>query len=224
MRVEAVIFDLDNTLINRKLAFRNYTRSFIEQFINVSGEEQIENIMEYIRIADLDGYRDRKDLFEYLRVNCELKKSNTNLDELLGHWFSEFFKCTILMDGTMDLLNNISAHNIKLGLITNGSVFTQNAKIDQVGIRRFFDTIIISDEVKVKKPDAAIFMIALDLLQTKAEHSWYIGDHPLNDVKGARDAGLNAVWFRGFIEWDQNIKVSKYIIDKLCELEEIIFQ
>ena len=46
--------------------------------------------------------------------------------------------------------------------------------------------------VGVRKPDPAIFAMALDALSCDAEPSWYAGDLPDVDVVGARAAGLKA--------------------------------
>jgi HAD superfamily hydrolase (TIGR01549 family) len=104
---------------------------------------------------------------------------------MIEYWFSEVFKCSILMNGAAEVLDCLKAQGIKLGVITNGSIHEQNAKIDAVGIRHYFDTIIISDEVGFKKPDPQIFRLALKNLNTTAEKSWFIDDHPTNDIKAA---------------------------------------
>ncbi|MCQ6557671.1 HAD family hydrolase [Paenibacillus mendelii] len=222
MRIEAVIFDLDNTLVNRREAFKVFTERFIDQFIVIKDEIHRIEVMEHIRIADQDGYRKKRELYEELRSSLELKNRETSVDELLTFWFDEFFKCTLLMEGAKEVLDYLRMRKIKLGLITNGSIRSQYSKIDQVMIREYFDSILVSDEVQVKKPDKRIFEMALNQLDAGARHTWYIGDHPINDIKGAREAGINAAWLKGFMEWDASVDAPKHVLNNLHELIDIV--
>ncbi len=222
MILEAVIFDLDNTLINRKLAFSKYTELLIEEFIVHQSELHKDTIMEHIRLADRDGYRKRHELFEEILQNYEMKHSDISIEILLDHWFSEFFKCTALMDGALEVLEYLKYNDIKLGLITNGSVHSQNSKIDQAKIRTYFDAILVSEEVQIMKPDKRIFELALEILTVSSNSSWYVGDHPINDVQGALDAGLNAIWLSGFMAWEDHLAKPQYAIDSLHEIKEIL--
>lgn len=220
MSINTVIFDLDNTLINRKLAFEEFSNRLIDNYIEISVPSERAQIIQYIIEADQDGYRSKKELYQELLSNLKWKKETT-LEELLDYWFSEFFKCTVLMDGAVDVIHFLRSKGLKIGLITNGSVHSQNSKIDYAGIRDLFDAIVVSDEVKVKKPDRRIFEFALDRLVEKPETSIYIGDHPLNDIKGAREAGLRTIWLEGFREWDIFDVQPHYTVNELRELIKI---
>lgn len=222
LKLEAVIFDLDNTLINRKLAFAKYTELLIDKFIVHHDPLHKDAIMEHIQLADRDGYRRRQELFEEILQNFEMKTSDIAIETLLNHWFSEFFKCTVLMDGALEALEYLKKHNIKLGLITNGSIHSQNSKIDQVQLRPYFDVILVSDEVQLLKPDTRIFELVLNKLCVSPNSSWYVGDHPINDVQGALDAGLNAIWLSGFMAWEDHLAKPQYTIDSLHEIKGIL--
>ncbi|RXZ77458.1 HAD-IIIA family hydrolase [Paenibacillaceae bacterium] len=217
MSINAVLFDLDNTLINRKLAFEEFSNKLVDNYLVVSDPSERNEIVHYIIEADNDGYRSKKELYQELLRNLKWKKETT-LEELLDYWFSEFFKCTVLMNGAMDVIHVLRNQGLKLGLITNGSVHSQNAKIDCAKIRHLFDVIVVSDEVQVKKPDKRIFEIALERLGVKPETSFYIGDHPLNDIKGASEAGLKTIWLAGFREWDVAGVQPHYTVKELKEL------
>ena len=56
------------------------------------------------------------------------------------------------------------------------------------------DVVLISEREGVRKPDREIFARALRRLELQADESWYVGDHPDVDIRGAADAGLAAVW------------------------------
>lgn len=222
MRLEAVIFDLDNTLVNRNHAFSMYTEQFIDEFILCNDAVHKNEIMAFIQLADCNGYRNRYELFEEIANNFVMKNPEVSVEILLEHWFSEFFRCTVLMEGALDVLQCLKNKDIKIGIITNGSVHSQNFKINQVNIGDYFDSIIISDEVNILKPDKRIFELALQSLNVSPQTSWYVGDHPNNDVQGALDAGLNAIWMAGFMEWDEKIEKPQYVISSLNEIKSIL--
>jgi putative hydrolase of the HAD superfamily len=81
---------------------------------------------------------------------------------------------------------------LALAVVTNGSTIAQRAKIDLLGRERFA-SVVVSAEHGVAKPDAAVFRIALDELGVASTEAVHIGDHPVNDVEGARRAGIPAI-------------------------------
>jgi HAD superfamily hydrolase (TIGR01549 family) len=117
-----------------------------------------------------------------------------------------------------EVLDNLKSHGIILGIITNGSPFSQNRKIDALGIREYLSTIIISESVNVKKPDEKIFAIALEEINVSASDTWYIGDHPVNDILSSSSAGLTPVWIRGIHPWAEGHDEPLYQIDSINQL------
>ncbi|OXM15181.1 HAD family hydrolase [Paenibacillus herberti] len=221
MAIQAVLFDLDNTLVNRKKAFQNYAERFVDEFVLVVDSRNRVQVVEYIIQADRDGYRKKRELYEELLTEFTMKNPVT-ADTLVDYWFAEFFKHTVVMDGALELLEQLRSKEIKLGLITNGSVHSQNSKIDQVQLRSYFDAVIVSDEVQLKKPDPKIFELALERLGVTAASSIYIGDHPRNDVTGAKSAGLGTIWLRGAEEWDEALEKPNFMIRELNEIRKIV--
>ena len=82
------------------------------------------------------------------------------------------------------------ANHYKLGVITNG-----NADVRRLGLADYFSFILCAEELGVGKPDATPFREALNRAGLTAEQAVHIGDHPGDDIAGARAAGWRAVWF-----------------------------
>lgn len=220
--IEAILFDLDNTIVNRQQAFELYIDRFVERFVDAAAHQDAASITEYIRQADRNGYRKKRELYEELFRELKMKHADTTVQQLLDYWFATFSECTVLMEDATEVLTELRARGFKLGLITNGSVRSQCAKIDQVSLRPFFDTIIVSDEVEVKKPDRRIFELALEQLGASARYSWYVGDHPVNDIQGAAAAGLQTVWLSGTTLWTDCAAIPAHTIHKLRDLLTLI--
>jgi putative hydrolase of the HAD superfamily len=81
-----------------------------------------------------------------------------------------------------------------LALITNGGSVKQRRKLSNSGLAHFFDFVVTSDDYHASKPDPGIFHHAAGRLGLAPEAAWHVGDSPGNDIKGAVNAGLGAVW------------------------------
>ena len=68
--------------------------------------------------------------------------------------------------------------------------------LDELALRPFFDAVVVSGDVGVKKPDPAIFAPALEQTGLVADEAIFVGDSPEDDVAGARAAGLQPVLIR----------------------------
>jgi putative hydrolase of the HAD superfamily len=96
----------------------------------------------------------------------------------------------------MPTLRWLRNHQLKLGIVTNGSIAAQEPKIQRLGLAALMDTVLISEREGVRKPEAEIFNRALDRLGVDAASAWFVGDHVDADIRGASEAGLTAVWRR----------------------------
>lgn len=98
-----------------------------------------------------------------------------------------------------DVLHAITKMGLKIGLICNTGAtpgFTQRVFLGQAGIAQFFDVLVFSDEERLSKPAPRIFHLTLERLGAVPEQTVHVGDHALNDVVGAKQAGLRAIWLR----------------------------
>ena len=61
-------------------------------------------------------------------------------------------------------------------------------------ISEYFNAIVVSEEIGWRKPSSHIFQHALNCLKVQANEAVYVGDSPIEDIKGAKDAGLRTVF------------------------------
>ena len=99
-----------------------------------------------------------------------------------------------LFDDVHEFVTSVSGAGMPLALITNGARDVQRSKVDVLGIGQWFDTVVISGELGIAKPDPRIFAHALRGLAVNAEGVWHVGDNLATDVAGAQAAGLTGVW------------------------------
>lgn len=101
------------------------------------------------------------------------------------------------------VLQGVKDMGLRIGLISNTGMtpgFTFRSYMEERGLLPYFHTLTFSDEVKLAKPSSEIFMMTLRSLGATPEQTIHVGDHVLNDVVGAKRAGLKTVWITGFYE------------------------
>lgn len=99
-----------------------------------------------------------------------------------------------LVPGTLDLLEYLRP-KYHLHLITNGFQEVQHTKLNGSGLEPYFETLTVSEEVGVKKPNPGIFYYALNKAHASAEESLMIGDEMAVDIDGARAASIDQLFF-----------------------------
>ncbi len=128
-----------------------------------------------------------------------------------------------LFDDAQELFTWLSRTDLPLALVTNGASDTQRDALRVLGIEQRFGAVVISGEVGIAKPDAALFGIAIATLSVKPENVWHVGDSLTADVAGAQAAGLTAVWLnRGGHPWKEGDPKPDYEIRSLKQLEGLL--
>jgi putative hydrolase of the HAD superfamily len=171
-KIKAVIFDLDDTLLDRYKTFDLYCDYLIDTFFpkNIFDKESIKSI---IKNFDKNGYEDRNIFYKKIVETWNLKNI---INELEKSWFEEFDKFSTPEYKLIEILDYLNKE-YKLAIITNGSSIMQNKKIDALGIRKYFSEIIISNDVGIKKPNKEIFLLGCNRLNIIPSEVVYVGDN-----------------------------------------------
>jgi len=215
--IKAVIFDLDDTLIDRALTFYQYSHAFIrERFTSGELPDTIDNMLQYMIALDNNGHCNKYEFYGSLIEKWKMK--NCTQQQLRDSYIENFQKYTTPYEDTKMVLEYL-APNYKLGIITNGSSKVQNGKIDSAKIREFFTSIIIGEDVGLYKPDKQVFLLACNTLEVEPGEAVYVGDYYIKDVVGARNAGLEAIWYPNGANADQPYDC---VINRLSEMKNIL--
>jgi putative hydrolase of the HAD superfamily len=116
------------------------------------------------------------------------------VEQAVDAYFEPFIRSCQLIPGTYDMLTSL-AGRYRLGLVSN---FTHPPALEEilarVGLDQFFDEIIISGRLGVRKPHPAIFGELTRLLGLTPAEIVFVGDELQADIVGAQKAGMRAVW------------------------------
>jgi putative hydrolase of the HAD superfamily len=96
---------------------------------------------------------------------------------------------------TLGALAELRARGLRLGLVSNA--FTPGPLMRRtlagLGLAGYFDAVVFSSEVGVRKPDSRIYRTVLDALEARPEEAVFVGDRLHEDVEGPRALGMRAV-------------------------------
>jgi len=106
-------------------------------------------------------------------------------------YWRTFLSNAILFSEVKDLLDDLRLLGIPTAIVTDLTAQIQFRKVVYFGLDQYFDCIVTSEEAGFDKPHEAPFKIALQKMRPKGENIWMIGDNPINDIRGAREA-INA--------------------------------
>ena len=217
--IKAVLFDLDGTLYDRdalaKTLFEEQYSAFASDLRGISRERFLRDVHE----MDEHGHGEKAS--GYRRLMREWQLDDGLALRLLEHFLTTYLRLSVPSEDTASMLRELRARELKLGVITNGQSPLQRGKLAALALDRSFDTILVSGEEGVRKPDAEIFRRALARLDVAADEAVFVGDHPVADVEGAHGAGLLAVW--KFVPyWPPPAVPEPIVIDSLHEILPIV--
>ena len=108
-----------------------------------------------------------------------------------------------------------------MALVTNGSK-SQRDKIDILKASRYFDAVLISEEVGTAKPDPVIFRQAMSRLSAAPDRSVFVGDSLEHDMAGARNAGMMTVYLNRIGALDMEESLCDLVVSDLRELSDLV--
>jgi putative hydrolase of the HAD superfamily len=108
------------------------------------------------------------------------------------------FRELVSYDDVNEVLRILSRTDLILGVISNGLALKQMEKLIRLQVHQYVDprAIFISDHVGIGKPNPKLYRRAMDRVGVVPSDAIYVGDHPINDMDGAKAAGMITVWNR----------------------------
>ncbi|WP_080847980.1 HAD family hydrolase [Cytobacillus gottheilii] len=215
--IKAVLFDLDGTLLNRDESVKWFIQIQYDRLNKWLGHIPKERYIRRFIELDHRGYVWKDKVYQ--QVVSEFEITDITWEELLQDYLIHFKNHCIAFPNLIRMLAELKSKNLALGLITNGKGQFQMDNIKALGIRDYFNTILISEWEGIKKPDPQLFKRALHQLNVTPNESIFVGDHPDNDIKAARNIGMKGIWKKDF-QW--NYAAADFIIEDLGEVSLII--
>ncbi len=220
--IKAVIFDLDNTLVD----FMLMKRQAIDAAINAMRDAGLKLSNEEIRKGIDEIYEERG--IEFQKV----------FDELLYREFSKI-DYKILSAGviayrraretalvpyphvTMTLIE-LSKMHIKLGVVSDAPAKEAWLRLCYLNFHHLFDAVVTFEDTGRRKPNPEPFKKILDMLQMQPSEAMMVGDWAERDVVGAAQVGMKTIFARYGNTFGTEISNADYDIDDISQVIDIV--
>lgn len=220
--IKAIIFDLDNTLVDfmflKRAAVDAAVNAMIDAGLNLSPEKIKEKINS---IYDAEG-------IEYQQVFDKMLK------EILGRVDYKIMSAGIVSyrkareaalkpyPGVLPALIELIKMGLKLAVVSDAPSKEAWLRLSYINFQHFFDVVITYDETRERKPSPVPFNMALKELNLKADECLMIGDWAERDMVGAKAVGMKTVFARYGDTFNTENPDSDYDINSISELINIV--
>ncbi len=222
--IKAVVFDLDNTLLDF-MAMKSYAvkagiNGMIEAGLSINSEKAIKIIM---NIYDEKGY-EYQEVFDDL-LQKELGQMNY---KFLAAGIVAYRKAReaslILYPNVNSTLIKLSKLGLKLGVVSDAPSREAWMRICYLNLHHIFDAVVTFDDTGLTKPAPEPFHKICRLLNVQPENSIMVGDWPERDVIGAKEVGMLTAFAKYGDTFETVKSNADYDINDINELVEIIDQ
>ena len=194
--INAVIFDLDNTLLDfmkmKEFAVKSAITGMREAGLEVDSEKAYERIIEmYIE----QGWENQQIFDIYLT-------------ETIGHVDNKLLAAGIVSyrrarEANLQVYPNVNSTlsqlikmNIKLAVVSDAPSREAWMRLYYLNLHHIFDFVLTFDDTRAHKPSPIPFKMALERLDCAAENTLMVGDWPERDVEGAKQLGMKTIFAR----------------------------
>lgn len=180
---DAVIFDLDNTLVD----FISAKRKACSAVIETLGNGNPDDLFSYFRRGKY-GFEDFGNIFDYLH---DIGVSGSR-EYLMGCSIYEEVKLSSLepYPGIRIVLERLRKRGFSLGVVTDADSDHASKRLDKANIADLFDVVITPDISGNRKPHPSSFIMALDSLRTEPFRAVCVGDSIRRDIEPGRRLGM----------------------------------
>lgn len=220
--IRAVIFDLDNTLVDFMRVKRAAVAGAADAMIDAGLESSREEVQKRIfNMYDKEGIEDQR-VFDKM-----LEKEYGSIDYrilaagILGYRRAKEGQM-VLYPHVRQTLTELTRMNIRLAIVSDAPRMSAWMRLVSLGLDSFFERVVAFDDTGKKKPDPAPFQLALSRLETKPEEAIMIGDWAEKDMVGARALGMKTVFARYGDDFNTKDPGSDFEITDISQLIGIV--
>jgi phosphoglycolate phosphatase len=218
---KAVIFDLDGTLVNSKIQYKEMKRQVIKHLEAVGVAPRLLNdeMLNFeITKTALQDMR-QKDYTQQL-----IQQAFDEVSEIMNDYELKSVDEATSIPGVLETLQTLKAHKVKLGVMTRSCREYAEKLLSKFGLRSFFDAVVARDDVARPKPNPEHALYLLRLLGVLPQEALYVGDH-WSDAECASKAGLKFVLVgrrrKDYVERVRELGFEA--IDEINEIANLLF-
>jgi len=219
--IDAILFDLDNTLIDFMLMKRKACEAAIDAMISAGLKMHKEKAMKLL--FELYGEKG----IEYNKIFQEfLEKATGGIDyRVLAEGIVAYRKAQVSYvkpyPGTVKTLVRLKERGMKLGIVSDAPSVNAWIRLVEMRLEDFFDVVVTFDETGQKKPSKAPFLRAIEKLGVRPEKTLFVGDWPERDIRGAKALGMRTA----FAKYGNLVKAKSnadHVLERIEDLLKVV--
>ena len=219
--IKAVIFDLDNTLIDfmtmKKLSCDAAISAMIDAGLNINKDKALK---ELFSLYDKYGLEEKKIFQKFLKkmtknINYEILASGIVAYRRVRSGFLEPYP------HVAEVLFGLKQRGIKLAIVSDAPRLKAWIRLVSMKINHLFDVVVTFEDTKQLKPSIIPFKVAFKKLKVKPQECLMVGDRPERDIEGAKKVGM-LTCFAKYGNPIAKVSDADYEINDIKELVEIV--
>lgn len=222
--IKAIVFDLDNTLVDfmtmKERAITSAAEAMIDAGLNIPKNEIIGRIKS---IYDERGFEYQK-VFDDLLENLFGKIDHKILANGIVAYRQSREASLVPYPHVHHTLIELAKKGFKLAVVTDAPTREAWLRLCYLKLHHTFDVVITFEDTLERKPHPAPFMKALNALNTAPQESLMIGDWAERDMLGAKQLGMKTVFARYGDVFDTKEPGADFEITDIIQLLDIVKQ
>ena len=194
--IKAVIFDLDNTLLDfmkmKEYAVKAAIAGMIEAGLDIENEESYKTI---VSIYEKEGWENQQ-VFNYFLDRTVGEVNNKYLAAAIVAYRRAREANLLLYPNVNHTLVELMKIGIKLAVVSDAPSREAWMRIYYLNLHHHFDFVLTFDDTNARKPSPIPFQMALKELKTEPSETLMVGDWPERDVAGANNLGIRTIFAR----------------------------
>ncbi|OUL34042.1 hypothetical protein BV372_14915 [Nostoc sp. T09] len=200
--IKAVLFDLDDTLIEHDAAIKSAAGALFDNLIP-NRENERQTFVERWIYLNLEWYKKfyAQEVTFQESARGKLREaflpygyrfSDRDADSLLSEYWERYVARCLLFNDVNECFMQLQES--KIGVLTNGQENQQLEKLRRCGILSILDVVVTSEEAGFAKPAPEIFLHTCKKMGLQPRETIYVGDNLELDAIAPNQAGLVGVW------------------------------
>ncbi len=220
--IKAVIFDIDNTLMDfmrmKRAAVDAAADAMIDAGLAMPKKELVEKIF---KIYWAEGIEDQNIFDKVLTKEFGQIDYRILAAGIIGYKRAKAGHMTLYPHVNMALTDLLKS-GVRMGVVSDAPRLSVWMRIVGLGLHHYFEHVVTFDDTGEKKPSPKPFKKVLELMNVAPAEAIMVGDWAERDVKGAKAFGMKTAWAKYGNEFDTPVSGADYELDDIYDIVGII--
>ena len=220
--IKAIIFDLDNTLLDfvkmKQFAVKASIRAMNEAGLNVDEESGYKDVMELYMTT---GWENQLVFDDYLKQTTGEVSNKILAAGVVAYRRAREATLLVYPNVNKTLIELLKAQ-IRLAVVSDAPSREAWMRLYYLNLHHVFDPVLTFDDTGARKPSPKPFKLALDRMNVGPDEALMIGDWPDRDVVGAKQIGMKTIFARYGDTFGTNDSGADWDVNDIYEVIGII--